>query len=331
MATGLAGINTLCTVKIGLIFITPCLLSLYQNKKQYMIITFLYTFILLCLSSYPRALGFDTFLMLNINKGHKVSEHVFASIFVLTVETIAVFSLLVPYYKYILDLKITKNQFLEEKANATDEVLQFCSKTMSYHNKYLAVHCTGVEAITTIILKDLIKRGMYSSYLTPEKCKEILFSVQFHDIGKIYIDPAILDKPGKLTDEEYTLVKEHPEKGFELFQTLPKNAMTKSLRETCGNVIVEHHERLDGRGYPYNKKSITLEGQIVAVADVVDALVSWRPYKQPMNWNKMIDIISSDTGLNQACVLAIVNNKEEVLKVAEQDNQRLAKMFNFTL
>lgn len=172
MATGLAGINTLCTVKIGLIFITPCLLSLYQNKKQYMIITFLYTFILLCLSSYPRALGFDTFLMLNINKGHKVSEHVFASIFVLTVETIAVFSLLVPYYKYILDLKITKNQFLEEKANATDEVLQFCSKTMSYHNKYLAVHCTGVEAITTIILKDLIKRGMYSSYLTPENVKK---------------------------------------------------------------------------------------------------------------------------------------------------------------
>lgn len=327
LVIAIALINTLNTVKIGLLFISPALLSLYLSDKKFIYRLLVLDFIALCISIYFRALGFAEFINM-VKVSDDILEHVAASIFCLSIETICTLLLLIPYYRYMLDLKVTKTTFLEEKASATEEVLKFCSKTMSYHNKYLTVHNSGVESITTIILKDLHKRHIYDEYLTPAKMKEIIFSVQFHDIGKIYIDPIILDKRGKLTPEEYEFIKHHPTKGYELMQELPKNAMEPSLRETCKNVILEHHERLNGKGYPYGKTVITIEGQIIAVADVVDALLSWRPYKKPFSWEALVEIITTDTGLNTECVQSILNCKEEVLQVASRDNEKLAIMFN---
>ncbi|MCF0126661.1 MAG: HD domain-containing protein, partial [Clostridia bacterium] len=185
----------------------------------------------------------------------------------------------------------------EEKRKASKEMLQFSLSAMEYHSKYLKIHNDGLRQIVKIILQDLAKDKKYK--LNLEKCKNILFAVQVHDIGKLCVDPLILDKPGKLSSEEFELIKQHPVKGLELFRKIPSGIVEESCKAVCEIIIVEHHERLNGKGYPSGKTDISIEGQIIAVADVVDALLSWRPYKNPFDFEHMRNIITGDDGLNQ--------------------------------
>lgn len=197
------------------------------------------------------------------------------------VELVLIYWLFCPFINVLIDVKSTNKSFEDKVEKSSIEVLQFCSTAMSYHNKYLSVHIKGVEKITRIILNDIRQLPLYKNILNDEYCENICFSVQFHDIGKIYIDNSILDKTVRLSDEERLLIEEHPLRGAELFELLPKSALPSNLREVCKNVILQHHEKLDGSGYPYHLKGreITLEGQIIAVADITDALLSWRLYK----------------------------------------------------
>lgn len=96
-----------------------------------------------------------------------------------------------------------------------------------------------------------------------------------HDIGKVYIDEAIIKKPGKLTDEEMTQIRRHPSMGFKLLTE------TRQINDECRLIVLQHHERNNGTGYPRKLRAeeIHIYGRICSVADVYDALVSKRPYK----------------------------------------------------
>ena len=126
--------------------------------------------------------------------------------------------------------------------------------------------------------------------------KEIKFFVQcayLHDIGKIFIPPEILQKKGKLTDDEYKIMKTHTTQGAELCESLI------SLKK-YSNVARSHHENEDGSGYPNGINNIPIEAAIIKVADVYDALVSKRQYKEEIKIIKAIDILKEsliDKGL----------------------------------
>jgi len=125
-----------------------------------------------------------------------------------------------------------------------------------------------------------------------EDCVETLRrGAYLHDIGKIGIPLAILDKPGKLNDEEYNLIKEHPDIGVRILE--PIEAFSEVLP-----TIAQHHEKYDGTGYPLGLKGeeISISGRIMAVADVYDALVSDRPYRQGWIEEKGVNIIKEDSG-----------------------------------
>jgi putative nucleotidyltransferase with HDIG domain len=112
-----------------------------------------------------------------------------------------------------------------------------------------------------------------------------------HDIGKIGVPGTLLDKPGNLTDEEYAVVKTHPEKGGRILEPIPAYADVIPL-------VVQHHERFDGRGYPYGLagEAISLGGRIMAVADVYDALISDRPYREGWLLDRVISHIEHEAG-----------------------------------
>jgi putative nucleotidyltransferase with HDIG domain len=112
-----------------------------------------------------------------------------------------------------------------------------------------------------------------------------------HDIGKIGIPLAILDKPGKLTDEEYAKVKDHSAIGAKILEPIKAYADIIPM-------VIQHHERYDGKGYPSGLagQAIDINARILAVADVYDALISSRPYRQGWIEDKVITLLKNEAG-----------------------------------
>lgn len=113
-----------------------------------------------------------------------------------------------------------------------------------------------------------------------------------HDIGKVFIGNEIIQKPGKLTDEEFTIIKNHPKLGYDYIKNIP------TLKTRCKMVVLQHHEKINGAGYPNSlfDKDISILARIVSIADVYDALTSNRPYKRAMCPNDAFEFILSNAG-----------------------------------
>jgi HD-GYP domain-containing protein (c-di-GMP phosphodiesterase class II) len=128
--------------------------------------------------------------------------------------------------------------------------------------------------------------------LKGEALETLHLAALLHDIGKIGIPDHILLKPGKLTDEEFDNIREHPARGEQIVSKI-------SALRNCLPGIRHHHERLDGSGYPdgLSGDAITLEARIIAVADVFDAMTSDRPYRGPMSIEQALAIIRAESGV----------------------------------
>jgi len=112
-----------------------------------------------------------------------------------------------------------------------------------------------------------------------------------HDIGKLCVPAEILSKPGKLSEMEFSIIKSHPQVGYDIIKRI-------EFPDIVAQMIVQHHERLDGSGYPYglSDRDIIIEAKIIAVADVVEAMSSHRPYRPALGIEKAIDEINMNKG-----------------------------------
>ena len=124
-----------------------------------------------------------------------------------------------------------------------------------------------------------------------------------HDIGKLHTPDSILKKPGKLTDAEYEVIKRHPADGQRMLREVGR------FNERVLHLVEAHHERLDGRGYPFgaDAERIALEARILSVADVYDALTSHRPYRPAWPPDRALEVIERETGdaFDAECVAAL--------------------------
>ena len=132
-----------------------------------------------------------------------------------------------------------------------------------------------------------------------EKFKENIIKVApLHDIGKIAVDDAILRKPGRYNDEEFAKMKIHAAEGAKVLHRILENSDDEDIKVLAENVAHYHHERMDGSGYPegLSGDAIPIEARIMAVADVYDALVSKRVYKDSMSFEKADAIMMESFG-----------------------------------
>lgn len=147
--------------------------------------------------------------------------------------------------------------------------------------------------------------------LEPKRIENIKIAAILHDIGKIGIDESILNKPGRLTDDEYDKIKQHPAIGVKIIKDID------FLKDVSG-IILSHHERYDGTGYPEGRKheDIVLEAQILSLADVFDALTSERPYRNAMTREEALEIIENGKGSQFDSKLA-----DDFIKMIKEDKE----------
>ncbi len=175
----------------------------------------------------------------------------------------------------------------EENRIFIREMIEAFAKTIDMKDKYTNGHSTRVAEYTVMLAQEL---GYDEE--TVEKYYNIAL---LHDIGKIAIPPEVLNKPGKLTDEEFKIIKSHSSQGFRVLKDI---SIMPELAIGAGY----HHERPDGKGYPKGLKGdeIPRVAQIIAVADTFDAMYSDRPYRKRMNFDKAVSIIKEVSGTQLA-------------------------------
>ena len=187
--------------------------------------------------------------------------------------------------------------------------------------------CTGdhvrkTAAYCRIILEQLRRNGEFKDQITDEFIEDVVNSAPLHDIGKIKVSDVILNKPGKLTDEEFEEMKKHTLAGNEIIQQAMElvSSDTGYLKE-AKNLAMYHHEKWNGKGYPtgISGEEIPLSARVMAVADVFDALVSKRSYKKPFTFDQAIGIIEEGAGshFDPRVAKAFLDVKDQAKEIAE--------------
>ena len=186
----------------------------------------------------------------------------------------------------LLLYKMIKSSYLKiEESNKKfqQDIVQSFITALEFHDKYTKGHSDSVAFFSVKIGKELGLKG--------HNLDDLYWAATMHDIGKIIIPVEILNKPGKLTDKEYKIIKDHPRIGYEI---VSKNDSLKKVSK----YILHHHEHWDGNGYPEGLKGdeIPLLSQIISVADSWHAMTSKRAYKNKLTHEEAIEELKKNKG-----------------------------------
>ena len=183
-------------------------------------------------------------------------------------------------------------------------------------------HIRRTTTYVEMLARELKNRGIYREKLTEDYIKNLVMAAPMHDIGKIAIPDAILQKPGKLTDEEYAVMKTHSEKGGEIIEETFQNMGDDIYSKIAYQVARYHHEKWNGRGYPegLSRKEIPLCARIMAVADVFDAVSAKRCYRDAMPLEQCFEIIENGSGqdFDPFIAEAFLDMKEEITGIIDK-------------
>ena len=189
------------------------------------------------------------------------------------------------------------------------EVVQRLGRAAEYKDNETGLHVIRMSHYSRILAK--------AAGFPDEEADVILNASPMHDVGKIGIPDAILLKPGKLDDEEWEIMRKHPAMGAGII-----GKHEPGMLETARVVALTHHEKWDGSGYPRGLagEEIPIEGRIVAIADVFDALTTARPYKEAWPVDKALEVLEKDAGshFDPDLVPLFLNNVSEVLEIRAQ-------------
>lgn len=185
-----------------------------------------------------------------------------------------------------------------EKVKIREEItLNMLAKATDLRDHNTGGHIKRTTEFVRVIVNDILSNPSPGYAVSRNEADDIIRSSKLHDLGKIAMPDHILLKPGRLTEEEFNVIKEHPISGEQFLGDFIRE-MDDSFLTAARDIAYSHHERWDGSGYPLGLagENIPLAGRIVAIADVYDALTSVRPYKKPFSHEVSVSIILDGKG-----------------------------------
>ncbi len=217
--------------------------------------------------------------------------------------------------------------YMEATAKMQNGLIITMADMVENRDSDTGAHIQKTAAYVRIILEGLKKKGYYLEKLTPKYMADVEMSAPLHDIGKINISDAVLNKPGKLTDEEYEIMKTHTTAGRKILENAIATVEGENYLKEARNMAGYHHERWDGKGYPEGLHGavIPLSARVMAVADVFDALTSPRVYKPAFPLEKALDILKEGSGtqFDPKVIEVFMESLPEVKRVLKKYNQEV--------
>ena len=234
-------------------------------------------------SEEARDISVDRLQHLNIATGDEI-ENLYESLTKTIAETVG----------YLEDVEAKG----EEIAHMQNGLIHVLADLVESRDKNTGDHVRKTAAYVRLILKKMKEKGLYPDILTEEYMADVANSAPLHDVGKIMVSDTILNKPGRLTDEEFAIMKTHTTAGNQIIASAMSLVSDSGYLKEAKNLATYHHERWDGTGYPSGKagEDIPLSARVMAVADVFDALVSKRSYKEPFTFERSMEIIKEGAG-----------------------------------
>ena len=248
---------------------------------------------------------------LDIHTGDEI-ENLYRSILKMSEDTVS----------YVNDIN-EKNETISKMQRA---LIILLADMVESRDKSTGDHVRKTAAYVEILLNEMREMGIYSEKLTDQYIQNVIDSAPLHDVGKIVIPDAILNKPGKLTDEEFEIMKGHTTAGRDIIARAINSVPDSAYLYETKNLAMYHHEKWNGKGYPsgLSGEDIPLSARVMAVADVMDALVSRRSYKEPFTFEKACEIILEGRGthFDPQIIDAFVSAEDKIREVMESFNSR---------
>ena len=257
-------------------------------------------------SEEAREISVDRLQRLDISTGDEI-ENLYDSLSKTIAETVG----------YIEDVEAKG----EEIAHMQNGLIYVLADMVESRDKNTGDHVRKTAAYVRLILEKMKERGIYADKLTDEYMADVANSAPLHDVGKIMVSDTILNKAGKLTDEEFAIMKGHTTAGSKVIASAMSLVSDSGYLKEAKNLANYHHERWDGKGYPsgLSGEDIPLSARVMAVADVFDALVSRRSYKEPFTFEKAMSIIEEGAGTQFDPEIAklFIESAEDVRAITE--------------
>ena len=209
----------------------------------------------------------------------------------------------------------------EEMSRLQNGLINVLADLVESRDQKTGHHIKKTAAYTRYILKCMKEDGLHADIITPQYIENVANSAPLHDLGKIVVSDMILNKNGRLNDEEYERMKSHTLAGRDIIKKTMELASEPGYLEEAEKLATYHHEKWDGSGYPtgLTGEDIPLSARVMAIADVLDALLSKRSYKEPFSFDKAVSIINDGSGrhFDPEIVNVFMNHLDGVKAIAD--------------
>ena len=237
-------------------------------------------------------------------------------------------------YRIICDMALNQTEkirsvrrFSEATLKMQDGLIITMADLVENRDSDTGAHVQKTSEYVKIIVEGLERKGYYPEKISAKFKSDVVRSAPLHDVGKINISDKILNKPGKLTEEEFEIMKTHTTAGREIIEKAINTVKGEVYLKEARNMAAYHHERWDGKGYPegLHGEVIPLSARIMAVADVFDALSSSRVYKPAFPLDEALAIINEGAGtqFDPKCVEAFMDSIPEIKVILNKYNQKV--------